>query len=135
MLKKLALSIVVSFLFSSGWVVADEQVKNMKLYLMIGQPNSETWAGIVKNETDMSIDGRKGIEAMGGEMLGFYIGVGEMKNYAIVAFPDSFDVSRIVFTRAMQGVMDDIQFIEIMSTEKAQEVFKAINATQIGGNA
>lgn len=112
----------------------DNNLKNMKLFLMIGQPNAKAWANIVKNELDMSEGGRKGIEAMGGKMLGFYIGVGEMKNYAIVAFPDSFDVSRIVFTRAMQGVMDDIQFIEIMSTAKAQEVFKAINATKLGGN-
>lgn len=108
--------------------------EDMKLFLMIGKPNAQAWANIVKNELDMSEGGRKGIEAMGGKMLGFYIGVGEMKNYAIVSFPSSFEVSRIVFTRAMQGVMDDIQFIEIMSTATAQEVFKAINATKIGGN-
>jgi len=30
--------------------------------------------------------------------------------------------------------MDELQFIEIMTTEKAAEVFKMINAKPIGGN-
>jgi len=107
---------------------------DLNYYLMIGKPNSATWSNIVENEVDMSIEGRKGIEEMGGKFLGFYIGVGEYKNYAIVAFPKSTDVARIVFTRAIQGVMEDIEFIPIMTTQQAQEVFKQINADKIGGN-
>ena len=124
---------VIFFLSLTGRVAAEEK-DELNYYLMIGKPNTATWENIVKNEVDMSIDGRKGIEQMGGKFLGFYIGVGEYKNYAIVAFPKSTDVARIVFTRAIQGVMEDIEFIPIMTTQQAQEVFKQINAVKIGGN-
>ena len=134
------LSAICFFMLSLAMVnnvIADEKEADddLQYYLMIGTPTSETWAGLVKNEVDMGPGGKAGIEAMGGKFIGFYIATGEFKNYAIVAFPKNTDVARIVFTRAMQGVMDDIKFIPMMTTTQAQKVFKEINKTKIGGNA
>lgn len=136
-LSKLSVVCCIALSFIANTVLANENeaTDEMQYYLMIGTPTAETWAGLVKNEVDMGPGGKAGIEAMGGKFIGFYIATGEFKNYAIVAFPKNTDVARIVFTRAMQGVMDDIEFIPMMTTKQAQGVFKEINKTKIGGNA
>jgi hypothetical protein len=113
---------------------AAESDQEMRLFLMTGTSTDKTWSTIVGNEVDLSIKGKEGIEAMGGEFIGYYLGVGEASFYGIVAFPDSVDVSKIVYTRAMQGVVEELKFVEIMTTEKAAEIFRMINEKKVGGN-
>ncbi|WNC73632.1 hypothetical protein RGQ13_06455 [Thalassotalea psychrophila] len=131
----LVLTIMISMTFAVQANTTEEKQDNLQYYLMIGKPNTQGWTPIIQNEIDMGPAGKAGIEAMGGKFIGFYLGVTESKNYAIVAFPKHTDVARIVFTRTMQGVMEDIQFVPIMTTKQAQDVFKQINAVKIGGNA
>ena len=100
-----------------------EPVK-LKYYLMIAEPNSEAWKGVIMEGGDMAEPAGKALEAMGGKLLNYYIGVGEAKNYGVVAFPDSMDIAKIVYMRTAQGVMKDIQFIEIIPSDQAVDLFK-----------
>jgi len=103
----------------------------MKYYLMIGEPTAEVWDAIVKNGgKNMTAPGREATEALGGKMIGYYIGATEAKNYIIVAYPDSRDVSQIVYMRAAQGVMKNLQFIEIIPADNAHLIFNKINKGQ-----
>lgn len=99
----------------------------MKYYLMIGEPTTEIWNALVKSGgKDMTTPGRKATEALGGKIISYYIGATEARNYIIVAYPDSTDVSNIVYMRAAQGVMKNLQFIEIIPAEEAHVVFEKI---------
>lgn len=106
--------------------VAEKNVSQMKYFLMIGTPNDAAWKAVIEAEADMAEPARKSIEAMGGKLISYWIAVGEAKNYGIVAFPDSKQIAKIVYMRTMQGVMKDIQFVEIMPTGEAAGFFKEL---------
>lgn len=113
-------------LFITTSAFAQEEAK-MKYYLMIGEPTTEIWNALVKSGgKDMTTPGREATEALGGKIISYYIGATEAKNYIIVAYPDSMDVSNIVYMRAAQGVMKNLQFIELIPAEDAHVVFEKI---------
>lgn len=101
--------------------------KNMKYYLMIGTPSDSTWKAIIQTGEDMALPAKEGIEALGGKLISYYLGVGEAKNYGVVAFPSSMDIAKIVYMRVAQGVMKDLQFIEVVPSGNMVELFAEIN--------
>ncbi|MGL1886529.1 MAG: GYD domain-containing protein [Reichenbachiella sp.] len=123
-MKKLILISFVAFAFGAS---AQAQETNMKYYLMIGQPDDEAWKMVIEAGGDMAVPARKSIEAMGGELISYWVGVTEAKNYGIVAFPDSKSIAQIVYMRTIQGVMKNIEFKEIMPTDQAAGFFQELN--------
>jgi hypothetical protein len=105
---------------TAGYAQAEEQ--KYKYFLMIAEPDSATWKGVITGGGDMMVPARAAIEAMGGQLLSYYIGVGEAKNYGVVAFPDSYDIAKITYLRAAQGVMKSLQFIEVIPSDAAVAV-------------
>lgn len=119
------LVLVIGLLINTT-VLAQGEVK-MKYYLMIGEPTTEVWEAIVQSGgKDMTTPGREATEALGGKIISYYIGATEAKNYIIVAYPDSMDVSKIVYMRAAQGVMKNLEFIEIIPADDAHLIFNDI---------
>ena len=94
-----------------------------KHFLMIAEPNSDAWKGVIMGGGDMADPAREAIESMGGKLLSYYIGVGESKNYGIVAFPDSYDTAKIIYLRSAQGLMKSMEFIEIIPSDQAAGLF------------
>ena len=99
----------------------------MKYYLMIAQPNDAAWKGAIEAGEDMAAPAGKALEAMGGKLHSYYIGVTEAKNYGVVSFPDSMDIAKIVYMRTAQGLMKDIKFIEILPSDLAASMFQETN--------
>jgi hypothetical protein len=91
----------------------------MKHFLMIAEPSGAVWKDVIEGGGDMAVPARQAIEAMGGQLLSCYIGVGESKNYGVVAFPDTYDIAKITYLRAAQGVMKSMQFIEVIPSDQA----------------
>jgi hypothetical protein len=121
-----ALAIVFSVLaFANDKIVSHDE--DEKYYLMIAQPSDEAWKGVIEAGGDMAEPAGKAIEAMGGKLHSYYIEVGRPKNYGVVSFPSSTDIAKIVYMRTVQGVMKDIQFIEIIPSDKAAGLFKEVN--------
>ena len=105
--------------------------KKLKYYLMIGDAQPEVWKAIVEaGGKDISKPGREATEALGGKIIGYYLGATEAKNYIIVAYPSSVDVTKIVYMRAAQGVMKNLEFIEIIPADDMSPVFESIKAIQ-----
>ena len=105
---------------------ADEP--RLKYFLMIVEPNSAAWKGVIESGGDMAVPARQAIEAMGGQLLSYYIGVAESKNYGIVAFPDSYDTAKIIYLRSAQGLMKSMEFVEIIPSDQAAGLFKEVNS-------
>ena len=104
----------------------DSSTERHKFYLMIAQPNDEAWKGVIEAGGDMAAPAAEALEAMGGKLHSYYIGVNEAKNYGVVSFPSSYDIAKIVYMRTIQGLMKDIEFVEIMPSDQAVELFKDV---------
>ena len=111
----------------TGAVFAQDDEPKLKYFLMVAEPNGEAWKGVIEGGGDMAVPARAAIEAMGGQLLSYYIGVAESKNYGVVAFPDSYDTAKIIYLRSAQGLMKSMEFIEIIPSDKAAGLFEEIN--------
>ena len=101
----------------------DQSTQGHKYYLMIAQPNDAAWKGVIEAGGDMAAPAGEALEAMGGKLHSYYIGVNEAKNYGVVSFPSSYDIAKIVYMRTIQGLMKEIKFVEIMPSDQAAQLF------------
>ncbi|GEM80565.1 GYD domain-containing protein [Vibrio superstes] len=122
-------SIAIAATFSFTAPVMAKEETTMKCYLMIAKPNAQAWAGVIQSGGNMEETARPAIEAMGGELVSYWLAVGEPMNYGVVAFPSSLDIAKITYMRTAQGFMDKIEFIEVMDTKTAEQVFKSVKDT------
>ena len=126
MLRQLAGLALIAAVSSVTIGIAEAQEPKTKYFLMIAEPNADAWKGVIEDGGDMAIPARQAIEAMGGQLLNYYIGVGEPKNYGVAVFPDSYDIAKITYLRAAQGIMRSMQFIEVIPSDRAAEVFEGV---------
>ncbi|GAB5439433.1 hypothetical protein [Falsiruegeria mediterranea] len=100
-----------------GSMAAAEDVPDMRTFLFIGTPNSAAWEIQIANPGDRAAAVKGGIEALGGELLSYYWGFGNGKNYITVSLPDDPTfIQAFYLTRLGDGVLDDYQMIELMSS-------------------
>ena len=101
----------------SAVAVSAQDTKNMRTFLFIGTSNSAAWEMQIANPGDRAESVRGGIKALGGELLSYYWGLGNGKNYITVALPDDPTfIQAFYVSRLGDGLLDDYQMIELMSS-------------------
>ncbi|WP_299640498.1 hypothetical protein [uncultured Ruegeria sp.] len=113
-MKHLSLGV---FMAICGSIAAAEDAESMRTFLFIGTSNSTAWEMQIANPGDRAASVKGGIEALGGELLSYYWGLGNGKNYITVSLPDdpSF-IQAFYVSRLGDGLLDDYQMIELMSS-------------------
>lgn len=112
---KPALLVAVLSLAASPLLANDKE--DMRTFLFIGTPNSAAWEMQIANPSDREASVRGGIEKLGGQLLSYYWGLGNGKNYITVSLPDDPTfIQAFYLTRLGDGVLDDYQMIELMSS-------------------
>ena len=100
---------------------------NLRTFLFIGTPNSAAWKMQIANPGDREAMVRGGIEKLGGKLLSYYWGFGNGKNYITVALPnDPTFIQAFYLTRLGDGVLDDYQMIELMSSADMAEALSRV---------
>ena len=122
--NKLLAAFCLTLASSLAWAAEGEE--KMKYFLMIAEPKGSAWAGVIQDGGDMAGPAGEAIEAMGGKLLSYYIGVSESKNYGVVAFPDSYDTAKIIYLRAAQDLMKSMEFVEIIPSDQAVGMFEDV---------
>ena len=73
---------------------------------------------MIENPTDREKTAAQSIEKLGGEMLSYYWGVGNGRNYIIIAMPDDIELIQANYiTRLGDGFLNSYKMIELMSSE------------------
>ena len=120
------------FLFSivfcvSAATVAAEDAANMRTFLFIGTSNSAAWEMQIANPGDRAATVKGGIEALGGELLSYYWGLGNGKNYITVSLPDDPTfIQAFYVSRLGDGLLEDYQMIELMSSADMAEALARV---------
>ncbi|WP_299664755.1 hypothetical protein [uncultured Ruegeria sp.] len=113
-MKHLSLGV---FMAICGSIVAAEDSESMRTFLFIGTSNSTAWEMQIANPGDRAASVKGGIEALGGELLSYYWGLGNGKNYITVSLPDDPTfIQAFYVSRLGDGLLDDYQMIELMSS-------------------
>ncbi|WP_170357420.1 hypothetical protein [Ruegeria arenilitoris] len=122
--KAIAVALCV---FGIGVAGAATEQTQSRYYLGIGEPNPDAWQTMIDNPTDREKDMGAALAAMGGEMISYFWGLADGKNYITVRFPDDPGmVQAMYFSRLSQGVLKDYRFIELMTSADMVEALKRV---------
>ncbi|MFC3612794.1 hypothetical protein ACFORG_03390 [Lutimaribacter marinistellae] len=112
-------------LLSSQSVTADEE--RSRYYLGVGEPSAEAWIIMIDNPTDREKEMGAALAAIGGEMISYFWGLADGKNYITVRLPDDPGMIQAMYlSRLSQGVLRDYRFIELMTSSDMVEALKRV---------
>ncbi len=113
--------------FGIGVAEAAADENQSRYYLGIGEPNPEAWQTMIDNPTDREKYMGAALAAIGGEMISYFWGLADGKNYITVRFPDDPRMVQAMYiSRLSQGVLKDYRFIELMTSADMVEALKRV---------
>ena len=118
-------ALFVAYLLCASSAGAEEP--GSRYYLGIGEPNPDAWQIMIKNPTDREKDMGAAIKVMGGEMISYFWGLADGKNYITVRLPDDPGMVQAMYvSRLSQGVLKNYTFIELMTSADMVEALKRV---------
>ena len=101
--------------------------KPLRHFLFIGEPNAAAWQLMIENPQDREAAVVKPIEKLGGRMLAYYWGLGNGRNYIIVALPDDSELIQATYVaRLGDGVLVSYEMIELMNSADMTDALKRV---------
>ena len=101
---------------------ADKQLRH---FMFIGQPTAAAWQFMMENPEDRKAQVAGAFKAIGGEVISYYWGLGDGRNYITVTIPDDNELVQAVYLmRLPSGFLDSYQVIELMPSNKMSEALK-----------
>ena len=99
--------------------------KDVRHFMFIGEPNAEAWQFMMEHPEDRKASVEKAFKALGGEMLSYYFGLGDGKNYITVELPDDNEIIQAVYVmRLPSGLLNSYEVIELMPSAQMSEALK-----------
>jgi uncharacterized protein with GYD domain len=124
MMKKhlLAIAICVTAMLA---MPVHSSAEKLRHFMFIGQPNATAWQFMMENPADRKAEVAGAFKALGGEVLSYYWGLGDGRNYITVTIPDDNELVQAVYLmRLPSGMLDSYQAIELMSSDQMSEALK-----------
>jgi len=117
--------VLCTVIFFTGKVHAENTNDNLRHFLFIGQPSADGWAYAMKNPEDRKAVVQKGFQAIGGDVVSYYWGLGDGKNYITVTIPSNNELIQAIYLMRMPtGILDSYQMIELMPSDQMTKALK-----------
>ena len=108
--------------FSSS-VIADE--KDLRHFMFIGEPNAKAWQYLMDNPQDRKQQVQAAFKALGGEVISYYFGLGDGKNYITVTIPNDNELIQAIYLmRLPSGLLNSYKVIELMPSDQMSDALK-----------
>jgi len=90
----------------------------LRHFLFIGEPNAAAWKFLIENPQDREKAMADSIKALGGEIITYFWGLGDGRNYITIALPDDPELIQATYvTRLGDGLLISYEAIELMTSE------------------
>ncbi|MDB4307864.1 GYD domain-containing protein [Gammaproteobacteria bacterium] len=100
-----------------------------RYFMFIGEPNAKAWQYLIDNPADRKVEVESAFAALGGEVISYYFGLGNGKNYITVAIPNDNElVQAIYLMRLPSGMLTSYEVIELMPSDQMSEALKKAKA-------
>jgi len=118
----LIIAIIMTGMLSMPAYAADKKLRH---FMFIGQPNAAAWQYLMENPEDRKAEVSGAFKAIGGEVLSYYWGLGDGKNYITVAIPNDNELIQAIYLmRLPSAMLDSYQLTELMPSDQMSEVLK-----------
>jgi len=122
-MKSIKTVFVLLLLISPAY--AEEQ---RRTFLFVGEPSTAAWKMLMENPIDRRKVVMKAFVALDGEMLSYYFGLGDGRNYITVTLPDDNELIQAVYLMRMPtGLLKSYEIIELMDSAQMVEAMKKSN--------
>ena len=114
-----------SVMFFTGNAHAKNTNDNLRHFLFIGEPSADGWAYAMKNPEDRKAVVQKGFQAIGGDIVSYYWGLGDGKNYITVTIPNNNELIQAVYLmRLPSGILTSYKIIELMPSDQMSKALQ-----------
>ena len=121
-MRKIAICLMLFLGPGSSSLHAGESPRH---FMFIGEPNAVAWKYLIENPADRKAEVESAFKALGGEVLSYYFGLGNGKNYITVTIPDDNELIQAIYLmRLPSGLLRSYQVIELMPSEQMSEALK-----------
>ena len=120
--KRLLLVVVLELLLMPR---AGAGERDLRHFLFIGEPNAAAWQYLMDNPEDRKKQVEKAFRVLGGEVISYYFGLGDGKNYITVTIPDDNELIQAIYLmRLPSGLLKSYEVIELMPSEQMSAALK-----------
>ena len=128
-MKTLVLAAIIAA--TASIATAQDNTAN-RTFMFVGTPNGAAWEMLIASPGDREAIVRGGIEKLGGELLSYYFGLGNGKNYITVSLPDDPTfIQAFYLSRMGDGLLDDYQMIELMSSSDMAVALERVKEVKV----
>ena len=98
---------------------------DLRHFMFIGEPTAKAWQYLINNPEDRKSQVQSAFKALGGEVLSYYFGLGDGKNYITVTIPNDNELIQAIYLmRLPSGLLKSYQVIELMPSEKMSKALR-----------
>ena len=121
----LAVLLAIAPVFTAGAADTVVQEKDLRYFMFIGEPNAAAWKFLMKNPEDRQSEVAGAFKALGGEVLSYFFGLGDGKNYITVTIPNDNELIQAIYLmRLPSGMLTSYEVIELMPSGQMSEALK-----------
>ena len=103
-----------------------QQKPNMRYFLFSSRPNAKAWTMMKKNPQDRQPATAAAMKKSGCEMLAYYWGLDNGRNYIIVAAPDNKTVQALLVQQLSGGLVYEYEVIELVRSSDILAMFERL---------
>ncbi len=88
-----------------------------RLFLFVGEPNAKAWRILIDTAQDRQATAAAAVAKLGGEILSYYFGLGDGKNYIIASLPDDETLIQALYvTRLGDDLLKSYEMTELLTS-------------------
>lgn len=127
--KKLLIAISMTLLTISS-SLAEEASDGLRYFVIMAKPSGAVWKSLMDSDIDPEENARKFVEEHieGAKLVDYYLLAGKPMNLAIVAVPNSRDISALLYQRMATQLVDEIEIFEVIPGDQFRGVLDAAKA-------
>lgn len=97
--------------------------------MFIGEPSAEAWQYLIDKPVDRKAEVSAAFNQIGGEVISYYFGLGNGKNYIIVTIPNDNELIQAIYLmRLPTGLLKTYEVIELMPSDQMSAALKKSGA-------
>jgi len=98
----------------------------MSLYLTRFSYTPETWARLIGNPEDRREAAKSYIEAVGGQLQGFWYAFGEHDGYTLWEAPDNVSMAAVALAISGGGALSSFETTVLMTVDETMEALRQV---------
>lgn len=103
-----------------------EPKQEMRIFMFSAKPSPAAWEFMKENPGDRRVATEAAMEKIGAEMLGYYWGLTNGRNYIIAAVPDGRTAQAMLIQRLSSELVLEYEAIELVESSEMPAVFERL---------